>query len=534
MNIRQKIMVSYLAAFVFFVITGLVGLTAMNSIQRSYEDLIDGRVNLVRETQEMLLSFEYEALMARTFYLTGKEEWEAEYRNQALRTEQSLKRIESQLTSQEEHVLFAHLSRSILSFTTEYADPLIAVRKQDDLSETERIARIIEATIAQKGTVRGIIHLGEDFVDYQRNLMSQSVQQNEAWVTRIQTITFIMAALCLVLGLGLAWYLSRTIVEPVRRLEEAATRVGQGDLSAAGLNLSSRDEVGRLSRSFSTMVDNLRQLTGRISTTAQQIAKLTGDIKTNSELAAHSSSQTANGLIKASSNIQQLAGAARNVAVASDKASERAHQLEEIATGFLAQMEKSRRLTIRAGGTLRELEEKLESVEQVNEFVKALAEQATLLARRAATEMAFADGRKTPDPGNEGTRNFVALAGEMHSRAKDAMEATRNVSNLIDSVQEHAREAVSLVDDDFKIISSGHQLATETGESFRSIIVQVQTLARQMQEAAALSEQIARSLDKITLHTEEQSNLSERAAVATETLNRLVNELDQAIGAFKH
>ncbi|MBU4554611.1 MAG: methyl-accepting chemotaxis protein, partial [Candidatus Desulforudis sp.] len=190
-------------------------------------------------------------------------------------------------------------------------------------------------------------------------------------------------------------------------------------------------------------------------------------------------------------------------------------------------------LTVRAGSALRELENKLESVDQVNEFVKALAEQAALLARRAATEVAFADGGQIADKSQDGTRNFVALAGEMHNRAKDAVEATRNVSGLIDSVQEHAREAVTLMDEDFKIISSGHQLATETGEAFRDIIIQVQTLARQMQEAAVLSEQIAQSLGKISLHTEEQSNLSAQAAVATETLNRLVSELDQAIGAFR-
>ncbi|MBU4534010.1 MAG: methyl-accepting chemotaxis protein [Eubacteriales bacterium] len=533
MSIRQKIITGYLVTFFFFVITGLVGLTAMSSMQRSYEQLIERRVSLVHETQQMLLSFEYEALMARTFYLTGQEEWEAEYRKQALRTEQTLRSIESQLISQEERALFAHLSRSVLNFVTDYAEPLIAVRKQEDLSESERISRIIEATIAQKGTVRGIIRLGEDFVDYQRDLMTQSVQQNAEWITRIQIITSAMAALCLILGLGLAWYLSRTIVEPVWRLEEAAARVGRGDLSGSDLNLESRDEMGRLSRSFSTMVGDLRLLTGRISNTSQQVARLTGEIRTNSELAADAASQTANVLVKTTGKIQLMVGVAREVAATSDKARQRAHQVEEMATSFLSQMEKSRLLTVRAGSALRELENKLESVDQVNEFVKALAEQAALLARRAATEVAFADGGQIADKSQDGTRNFVALAGEMHNRAKDAVEATRNVSGLIDSVQEHAREAVTLMDEDFKIISSGHQLATETGEAFRDIIIQVQTLARQMQEAAVLSEQIAQSLGKISLHTEEQSNLSAQAAVATETLNRLVSELDQAIGAFR-
>lgn len=531
MNIRQKIMAGYLAAFTFFVITGIVGITSMRNIQHSYAELIDKRAGLVSETQQMLVSFEYEALMARSFYLVGREEWETEYRNQARETEEALQRIENQLASQEEHVLFAHLARSIRAFTTEYADPLVEIRKQEDLPEADRIARVIEATLAQRGTVRGIIQLGEDFVAYERNLLNEAVVENEFYAEQVMTVTVLMAITALIIGLGLAWYLSRTISEPVRRLEEAAARVGRGDLTGLDLIVRSQDEVGSLSRSFSQMVTNLQGLTGRINASAQKITGLSADIRASAETAAQSANQSADDLLKATGKVEALSAMSREVAETADKASAQAAAMEETAGQFLHQMKKSRQITTRARGALRDLEDKLISVEEVNGLINALAEQATLLAKKAQTEVAFGESRRPAD--KETARTYLALAAEVQNRTRDAMEATAKIAGLIDSVQEHTREAVVLLDEDFKIISSGHRMATETGEAFRNIITSVRTLARQMQEAAALAETISLKLGKVTDHTEEQTRLTEQASEAVESLNKLVNELNEAVSAFK-
>ncbi len=531
MNIRQKIVTGYLVVFVFFIITGIVGITSMRSIQHSYAELVDKRAGLVWETQQMLVSFEYEALMARSFYLAGREEWELEYRNGVQETEKALQRIENQLTTQEERVLFAHLARSVRAFSTEYADPLVELRKREDIPEAERINRIIETTLAQRGTVRGIIQLGEDFVDYQTNLMNEAVAENEYYAQQVMTITVLMAITALIMGLVLAWYFSRTISEPMRKLEEAAARVGRGDLTGLDLMVRSQDEIGRLSRSFSQMVTNLKGLTGRINVSAQKISSLTTDIKTSAEAAAQSANQSAESLMTATGKVEALAAISRQVTETADKASEQAAAMEETAGRFLHQMKKSREITARARTALQDLEDKLTSVEEVNELINALAEQATLIAKKAQAEVAFAEGRRPAD--RDTARTFLALAAEVQSRTRDAMEATGKIAGLIDSVQEHAREAVIHLDEDFKIISSGHRMATEAGEAFRNIITSVRTLARQMQEAAALAEKISLKLSKVTDNTEEQTRLTEQASEAVESLNKLVQELNEAVSAFK-
>ena len=80
-----------------------------------------------------------------------------------------------------------------------------------------------------------------------------------------------LAALLVVALFAIA--LAQRISEPVRRLTVAAGRVRRGDLEAT-TTVSSRDEVGRLSRAFDAMTSSLRTLTADLRSTAEQEATL--------------------------------------------------------------------------------------------------------------------------------------------------------------------------------------------------------------------------------------------------------------------
>ncbi|HET6816235.1 MAG TPA: ATP-binding protein [Mycobacteriales bacterium] len=80
-----------------------------------------------------------------------------------------------------------------------------------------------------------------------------------------------LAALLVVALFAIA--LAQRISDPVRRLTIAAGRVRRGDLEAT-TTVSSRDEVGRLSRAFDAMTSSLRALTADLRATAEQEATL--------------------------------------------------------------------------------------------------------------------------------------------------------------------------------------------------------------------------------------------------------------------
>ena len=80
-----------------------------------------------------------------------------------------------------------------------------------------------------------------------------------------------LAALLVVALFAIA--LAQRITDPVRRLTIAAGRVRRGDLEAT-TTVSSRDEVGRLSRAFDAMTSALRTLTADLRSTAEKESTL--------------------------------------------------------------------------------------------------------------------------------------------------------------------------------------------------------------------------------------------------------------------
>jgi adenylate cyclase len=74
----------------------------------------------------------------------------------------------------------------------------------------------------------------------------------------VATVELGVAVGSLLLSVGMALFLSRTLVRPLRRLQESMRRVEGGELDVTA-DVRSQDELGQLAMSFNHMVDGLRR-----------------------------------------------------------------------------------------------------------------------------------------------------------------------------------------------------------------------------------------------------------------------------------
>jgi sigma-B regulation protein RsbU (phosphoserine phosphatase) len=80
-------------------------------------------------------------------------------------------------------------------------------------------------------------------------------------LTRIKrqiTVTSIMLSFVIILVIGLAFILSRSVTENMSKLVSAVRRVASGDF-AARVHIKSRDEIGELGQTFNQMVPELEE-----------------------------------------------------------------------------------------------------------------------------------------------------------------------------------------------------------------------------------------------------------------------------------
>lgn len=524
MKIRQKILIGYFIVLVAFVATGFIGISNMQKMQRSYADLINQRVSLVSETKDFLTNFEYEALMMRTYFLTGKEEWAEEYRDHAQMDKAILDNIRSKLTSEEEIASFEKLAGTVNTYNEHYARPMMEVRGRDDLTEQQKLAEITRMTLEQKGTVRGVIRLGEEIVAYQEKLLAEAVRNNAQLAAKVTGTTTVMAVVALALALAAAMFISRVITDPVKELEAEAKRIAEGDLTPRELPPMGGDEVGNLVRSFGAMTEKLRNLAERMHHSANLITTYTHELQASTRNAAAAANATSDKMSQLSGVMTNMVEGSRSLAEVSDRTAANLSGVEQTAEKFLYKMENSAAITIRASNDVKDLEERLQNVGEVIQFITNIADQASLLAQKAVTEVAYVS-----DEGN----TFISLADEIQKRARDASGAAKSIAGLIENVQRHARLAADSLEEDHKIILDGHKAAKEASVSIKTALKEMQALAVQVNEVAAVTEQVARSINNVTRASEEQAALAEGFAKATGTLSHVANEMKSTVATLK-
>lgn len=85
------------------------------------------------------------------------------------------------------------------------------------------------------------------------NLNSRLIELGRRHMGWIVLLLAALAAVCV----GIAWYVQRTLVKPIRQLAEAAHAIGVGNYDAERLSSDRQDEVGDLVRAFSSMNDSI-------------------------------------------------------------------------------------------------------------------------------------------------------------------------------------------------------------------------------------------------------------------------------------
>ena len=77
---------------------------------------------------------------------------------------------------------------------------------------------------------------------------------------KARSIYVLVAAILVVVALVLSYFIARNITRPLQQLRDSMARVQEGDFGAAEVEVTSRNEVGSLTRSFNVMTSRIQEL----------------------------------------------------------------------------------------------------------------------------------------------------------------------------------------------------------------------------------------------------------------------------------
>ncbi|HBP63306.1 MAG TPA: methyl-accepting chemotaxis protein [Desulfosporosinus sp.] len=395
---------------------------------------------------------------------------------------------------------------------------------------------------------------------------NKAVTEAQATKSSVLRQLIIVVALVLFLGAMLAIILARHISRPLAAVTKVAQAVAEGDLNVQMPKINNRDEIGVLAAAVAKMVHSLREVIGEVLVQAESVAATSEELSASAEEANASSEQVAETLSQLASgaaeqaisvghtsrviqqfstNAQQVAETAEVVSLSSTKAAEAAAVGAIQAQNAVLKIEQIREVTAETAKVVSELGDQSKQIGQIVDVIKDIAEQTNLLALNAAIEAARA--------GEQG-RGFAVVAEEVRKLAEQSSTSATQIATLIGNIKQGTDDAVAVMEKGKGEVAAGVQAVNLAGNSFRTIVDEVNTVVDQIQLVTAASQQMAlgtneavQSVESIGMIVQETAASSEEVAAASEeqaatmvsvsqsaeALARLGERLLSAVAKFK-
>jgi methyl-accepting chemotaxis protein len=281
----------------------------------------------------------------------------------------------------------------------------------------------------------------------------------------------------------------------VRSVRDLASQVASASSQVAGAS----DESAKISLQGSSAIDEVTSTMHEMSVNVQNMVKST-------QTQASSVSETSASIDQMVASIQRVADTAKVLLDISNRSREEVHSgitTMDKATDGLTKINN----TIKSSGAIIDaLGQRADDIGKIIEVIDDLAEQTNLLALNAAIEAARA--------GEHGL-GFAVVADEVRKLAEKSAQSTKEISELIQSIQKEARKAVENMDESTTIVNEGLELGGELNGALRKISNVVTEVYKFAQEIGAA--------------TNEQSHGSSQIARATTRLNEITHEINSAV-----
>src|SRR5919109_929915 len=310
----------------------------------------------------------------------------------------------------------------------------------------------------------------------------------------------------LVSVIGVTLFLTvRSVTKPLAKLREGMALVGAGNLGYR-LGVTTRDEIGELSRAFDQMTETLQATTlsrDELADGAHILASSASEILAFTSQVAAGSAETATAVGQATATVEEV------------------KQTAQVST------EKARYVLERAQQTAQTSQKGRQSVEASIAAMQRIQEQMTSIAESIVglSEQSQAIGE------------IIATVNDLAEQSK---QATAQVRAILGDIQKATSAAVMATEQGSKAVEVGMRLSGEVGESIRTLAESIEEAARAATQIAASEQQQLVGMDQVALAMQNIEQASAQNVVSTkqtegaaQKLHDLGQKLKQVAGQHK-
>ncbi len=312
----------------------------------------------------------------------------------------------------------------------------------------------------------------EPLVESQEKELDNALASIVSSTSLLRTAVLITGCAALVLGMGLAWSITRSITKPINRIIASLT---EG---------------------------------------SEQVASASGQVSSASQSLAEGATEQAAGLEETSSSLEEMSSMTQQNADNAQQANTLSNDAKKAADNGSEAMQ-------RMNSSIQDIQKSSDETAKIIKVIDEIAFQTNLLALNAAVEAARA---------GEAGKGFAVVAEEVRNLAMRSAEAAKNTTDLIEESVKNSKNGVDISGEVGKVLDEIVQGIGKTSELVGEIAAASQEQAQGIDQVNTAVSQMDKVTQQNAAHAEESASASEELSAQAESMNQAVQELVVLVG----